>query len=116
MVQLKCLVVHIKIWFKVEPEVFASIKVQHDIFILVHMYVYICFKQANLFCRSDTIEFVLYGSLFPSDFPIKDKVKHWIRVFSGFDKVEVKALEKILEQKQRYVIDAFKVPASFRRF
>lgn len=58
-----------------------------------------CFYDKDF--RSDTIEFVLYGSLFPSDFPIKDKVKHWIRVFSGFDKVEVKALEKILEQKQR---------------
>ncbi|XP_004293403.1 PREDICTED: sister chromatid cohesion protein PDS5 homolog A [Fragaria vesca subsp. vesca] len=51
--------------------------------------------------RSDTIENVLCESLFPTEFSIKDKVKHWVRVFSVFDKVEVKALEKILEQKQR---------------
>lgn len=51
--------------------------------------------------RSDTIESVLCGLLFPIEFSIKDKVQHWVRVFSGFDKVEVKALEKILEQKQR---------------
>lgn len=52
--------------------------------------------------RSDTIESVLCGLLFPTEFSIKDKVQHWVRVFSGFDKVEIKALEKILEQKQRY--------------
>ncbi|GMN36667.1 hypothetical protein TIFTF001_006193 [Ficus carica] len=51
--------------------------------------------------RSDTIESVLCGLLFPTEFSIKDKVQHWVRVFSGFDKVEIKALEKILEQKQR---------------
>lgn len=43
------------------------------------------------------------GSLFRIDFSIKDKVKHWVSVFSGFGKVEVKALERILKQKQRFV-------------
>jgi sister-chromatid-cohesion protein PDS5 len=28
-------------------------------------------------------------------------VKYWVDIFSGLDKVEVNALEKILEQKQR---------------
>ncbi|KHG12268.1 Sister chromatid cohesion PDS5 B [Gossypium arboreum] len=51
--------------------------------------------------RSDTIESILCGFLFPTGFSIKDKVKCWIRVFSGFDKIEVKALERMLEQKQR---------------
>ncbi|KAL2341418.1 hypothetical protein Fmac_009358 [Flemingia macrophylla] len=51
--------------------------------------------------RSDIIESILCGSLFPSEFSINDIVKHWVEIFSGFDKVEVKALEKILEQKQR---------------
>ncbi|KAJ8760192.1 hypothetical protein K2173_011048 [Erythroxylum novogranatense] len=51
--------------------------------------------------RSDTIESALGGSLFPAEFSIKDRVKHWVRVFSAFDKVELKAFEKILEQKQR---------------
>ncbi|XP_040362062.1 sister chromatid cohesion protein PDS5 homolog B isoform X1 [Rosa chinensis] len=58
-----------------------------------------CFYDKDF--RSDTIENVLCESLFPTDFSTKDKVKHWVRVFSVFDKVEVKALEKILEQKQR---------------
>ncbi|XP_011096143.1 sister chromatid cohesion protein PDS5 homolog A isoform X1 [Sesamum indicum] len=58
-----------------------------------------CFYDKDF--RSDTIEPILSLSLFPSDFSVKDKVTNWIRIFSGFDKVEVKALEKILEQKQR---------------
>ncbi|GER52831.1 sister chromatid cohesion protein pds5 [Striga asiatica] len=50
---------------------------------------------------SDKIEPILSLSLFPNDFSVKDKVTNWIRIFAGFDKIEVKALEKILEQKQR---------------
>uniref|UniRef100_A0A7N1A0X3 Uncharacterized protein n=1 Tax=Kalanchoe fedtschenkoi TaxID=63787 RepID=A0A7N1A0X3_KALFE len=51
--------------------------------------------------RSDTIESILSISMFPSEFSTKNKVKHWVKVFVSFDKVEVKALEKMLEQKQR---------------
>ncbi|RID60363.1 hypothetical protein BRARA_F03523 [Brassica rapa] len=51
--------------------------------------------------RSDTIEHILCRSLFPSDFSVKDKVKHWIEIFSGFESAETKAFEKILEQRQR---------------
>ncbi|KAL2483907.1 hypothetical protein Fot_45351 [Forsythia ovata] len=51
--------------------------------------------------RSDTSETLLYLSLFPTDFSVKNKVANWVRIFSGFDEVEVKALEEILEQKQR---------------
>ncbi|KAL2524137.1 hypothetical protein Adt_09191 [Abeliophyllum distichum] len=58
-----------------------------------------CFLDKDF--RSDAIEPVLCLFLFPSDYSVKDKVTGWIRVFSGFDKVEVKALEKTLEQKQR---------------
>lgn len=54
------------------------------------------------FFRSDTIEAVLCGSLFPSEFAMNDIVKHWIDIFSGLDNVEVRALERILEQKQRW--------------
>lgn len=56
-------------------------------------------------CRSDAVESILCLSLFPTEFSAKDKVKNWVRSFAGFDKVEVKALEKILEQKQRFYID-----------
>jgi sister-chromatid-cohesion protein PDS5 len=58
-----------------------------------------CFYDKDF--RSDIIESVLCGSLFPSEFPINDMVKYWVDIFSGLDKVEVNALEKILEQKQR---------------
>ncbi|GMH05225.1 hypothetical protein Nepgr_007065 [Nepenthes gracilis] len=58
-----------------------------------------CFYDKDF--RSDSIESVLCGSLFPYEFTIKDLVNQWIRIFSGLDKVEVKALEKIMEQKQR---------------
>ncbi|KAJ7967846.1 sister chromatid cohesion protein PDS5-like A-A-like [Quillaja saponaria] len=51
--------------------------------------------------RLDIIESLLSESLFPAQFSVEDKVKHWVGIFSRFDKVEVKALEKILEQKQR---------------
>ncbi|XP_008805490.2 sister chromatid cohesion protein PDS5 homolog A isoform X2 [Phoenix dactylifera] len=51
--------------------------------------------------RLETIELILCGSLFPSEFSIKDKVKHWVTIFSRFDKVEVKALEQVLLQKHR---------------
>ncbi|XP_011086272.1 sister chromatid cohesion protein PDS5 homolog B isoform X2 [Sesamum indicum] len=58
-----------------------------------------CFYDKDF--RSDAIEPIISLSLFPVDFSVKDKVANWVRIFSGFDKVEVKALEKILEQKQR---------------
>ncbi|XP_044496291.1 sister chromatid cohesion protein PDS5 homolog A-like [Mangifera indica] len=58
-----------------------------------------CFYDRDF--RSDTIESILSGSLFPTEFSVKDRVRLWVRVFSGFDRVEMKALEKILEQKQR---------------
>uniref|UniRef100_A0A2P2LSP3 Uncharacterized protein MANES_08G068700 n=1 Tax=Rhizophora mucronata TaxID=61149 RepID=A0A2P2LSP3_RHIMU len=58
-----------------------------------------CFYDKDF--RSDTIESALCLSLFPAEFSVKDRVKHWVRVFSSFDKVELKAFERILEQKQR---------------
>ncbi|KAA8519226.1 hypothetical protein F0562_013482 [Nyssa sinensis] len=58
-----------------------------------------CFYDKDF--RSDVIEPILCGSLFPTEFSVKDKVRNWVRVFSGFDKVEVKAFEKIMEQKKR---------------
>ncbi|XP_019440010.1 PREDICTED: sister chromatid cohesion protein PDS5 homolog A-B [Lupinus angustifolius] len=58
-----------------------------------------CFYDKDF--RPDIIESVLCGSLFPSEFSVNYMVKHWVDIFSGFDKVEFKALEKIMEQKQR---------------
>ncbi|KVI01136.1 Armadillo-like helical, partial [Cynara cardunculus var. scolymus] len=54
---------------------------------------------------SDTVEHILCTSLFPAEFSVRDKVRNWVRLFSKFDKVEVKALEKILEQKQRLQLE-----------
>nr|XP_043610025.1 sister chromatid cohesion protein PDS5 homolog A isoform X2 [Erigeron canadensis] len=62
-----------------------------------------CFYDKDF--RSDTVEHVLCTTLFPADFSVRDKVTTWIRVFSKFDSVEVKALEKILEQKQRLQLE-----------
>lgn len=57
--------------------------------------------------RSDIVEHILCSSLFPSEFSIKDKVKKWVRVFLSFDKVEIRALEKLLEHKQRFVMNVW---------
>ncbi|GMN36661.1 hypothetical protein TIFTF001_006195 [Ficus carica] len=51
--------------------------------------------------RPDTIESFVYRSMLPTDFSMIDKVQQWLKVFSGFDKVEMMAHEKILEQKRR---------------
>ncbi|KAE8771343.1 Sister chromatid cohesion protein PDS5-like protein B [Hordeum vulgare] len=51
--------------------------------------------------RPESIESVLCGSLFPAKFLTKERVKHWVIAATHFDKVEMKALEQILLQKQR---------------
>ncbi|KAI4311859.1 hypothetical protein MLD38_036722 [Melastoma candidum] len=55
--------------------------------------------------RSELIESVLHGSLYPSSMSVGEKVKCWVRFFAVFDKVEVKALERMLEQKQRLQLE-----------
>ncbi|CAN6221625.1 unnamed protein product [Urochloa humidicola] len=49
----------------------------------------------------ESVESILCSSLFPPEFPTKGRVKHWVTAVSHFDKVEMKALESILLQKQR---------------
>ncbi|KAI3698227.1 hypothetical protein L6452_31340 [Arctium lappa] len=71
-----------------------------------------CFYDKDF--RSDTVEHILCTSLFPAEFSVRDKVRNWVRLFSKFDKVEVKALEKILEQKQRLQLELQKY-LSFRQ-
>ncbi|KAJ6833750.1 sister chromatid cohesion protein PDS5-like protein A [Iris pallida] len=51
--------------------------------------------------RSEAVELILCALLFPLEFSIKDRLKHWATVISGFDKLELKALEQVLLQKQR---------------
>ncbi|KAI3745336.1 hypothetical protein L1987_58447 [Smallanthus sonchifolius] len=65
-----------------------------------------CFYEKDI--QPDTIEQFLCTSLFPAEFSVKDKVKKWVKLFSKFDEVEVKALEKILEQKQRLQLELHK--------
>ncbi|KAJ4792820.1 hypothetical protein LUZ62_029207 [Rhynchospora pubera] len=50
--------------------------------------------------RPETVELNMI-EYFPGEFSTKDKAKHWVKAFSGFDKIESKALEQILLQKQR---------------
>ncbi|XP_010227757.1 sister chromatid cohesion protein PDS5 homolog A isoform X2 [Brachypodium distachyon] len=52
--------------------------------------------------RPESIESILSGSLFPPEFPTKERVQHWVTAVAHFDKVEMKALEQILLQKQRF--------------
>ncbi|KAM0049108.1 putative sister chromatid cohesion protein Pds5 [Helianthus debilis subsp. tardiflorus] len=65
-----------------------------------------CLYEKDL--EPDTVEQILYTSLFPAEFSVKDKVKKWVKLFSNFNEVEVKALEKLLEQKQRLQLDLHK--------
>lgn len=51
--------------------------------------------------RFESIDSILCGSLFPPEFPVKGRVNHWVSAVTHFDKVEIKALEQILLQKQR---------------
>ncbi|XP_023738214.1 sister chromatid cohesion protein PDS5 homolog A isoform X1 [Lactuca sativa] len=53
----------------------------------------------------NTIEHILSSSLFPVELSVKDKVKNWVKLFSKFDKVEVNALEMILEERQRLQLE-----------
>lgn len=65
-----------------------------------------CFGEKDF--GPDKVEQVLCLSLFPVEFSVRDKVKNWVKLFSKFDKVEVKELEKILEQKQRLQLEVQK--------
>nr|XP_043623301.1 sister chromatid cohesion protein PDS5 homolog B-like isoform X2 [Erigeron canadensis] len=56
----------------------------------------------------NTVEQILCNSLFPVDISIRYKVKTWVKLFSKFDKVELNALEKILEQKERLQLEVQK--------
>ncbi|CAN0890858.1 Sister chromatid cohesion protein PDS5 homolog A [Linum grandiflorum] len=83
----------------------AFCKKSSDSSIISHEYEWVpgkilrCFYDKDF--RSDAIEYILSVSLFPSDLLVKDRVMLWVRIFATFDKVEVKALEKLLEQKLR---------------
>jgi sister chromatid cohesion protein PDS5 len=59
----------------------------------------VCFL--NVF-RPETVELIMID-YFPGEFSIQDRAKHWVKSFSSFDKMETKALEQILLQKQRFV-------------
>jgi hypothetical protein len=53
--------------------------------------------------RAQAMELVFSEQLFPADFPVVERAKCWISFFSVFDENDVKALERILQQKQRYL-------------
>lgn len=60
-----------------------------------------CFDKDCKEFRPQGIETVLSEELFPSEFPAEERVKYWISFFAAFDKNDVKALERVLLQKQR---------------
>eukprot|EP00253_Pinus_taeda_P014590 PITA_14590 len=51
--------------------------------------------------RSQVVDVAFSQSLFPSDLPVPERVKHWIAMFSEFEKPEIKAFEEVLNQKKR---------------
>ncbi|XP_074591324.1 sister chromatid cohesion protein PDS5 homolog A-like isoform X2 [Curcuma longa] len=51
--------------------------------------------------RLEAVELIICGSLFPPELSLKNRVKHWVSIFSVLDKFEIKAIEQILLQKQR---------------
>lgn len=60
-----------------------------------------CFDRDSKEFRAQGMELVFSEQLFPSGFPVQERVKCWIAFFSAFDSNDVKALERILQQKQR---------------
>ena len=48
---------------------------------------------------------VFTEELFPINFPMVERKKCWTSLFSAFDENDVKALERILQQKQRFHIE-----------
>eukprot|EP00250_Pteridium_aquilinum_P011433 c20066_g1_i1 orf=108-4985(-) len=60
-----------------------------------------CFDRDSKEFRTQGMELVFSEQLFPLGFPVKERVKCWIAFFSAFDSNDVKALERILHQKQR---------------
>ncbi|XP_039053711.1 sister chromatid cohesion protein PDS5 homolog A-like isoform X1 [Hibiscus syriacus] len=89
--------------FKVYCAGYSDGSINHNEFDWIPGKIFRCFYDKDF--RSDTIESVLCGSLFPTEFSIRDKVRTWIRIFSGFDKIEVKSLERMLEQKLRLQLE-----------
>ncbi|KAJ7523458.1 hypothetical protein O6H91_18G050900 [Diphasiastrum complanatum] len=60
-----------------------------------------CYDKDCKEFRPQGIEIVLTDELFHSELPVEERVKHWIAMFSNFDKNDKKALERVLSQKKR---------------
>lgn len=48
------------------------------------------------------MELVLAEDLFPAVLSMEERTRHWIHLFSVFTPFQLKALNAILSQKQRY--------------
>eukprot|EP00253_Pinus_taeda_P035266 PITA_35266 len=51
--------------------------------------------------RSQVVDEAFSQSLFPSDLPLSERVKHWTAMFSEFEKPEIEAFKEVLKQKER---------------
>lgn len=60
-----------------------------------------CFDKDCKEFRPQAMELVFSEGLFPSEFPVEERVKCWISFFAAFDKNDVKAFKRVLLQKQR---------------
>ncbi|XP_022768195.1 sister chromatid cohesion protein PDS5 homolog A-like isoform X10 [Durio zibethinus] len=61
----------------------------------------LCYDKDCKEFRSQNIELVIAEDLFPVFLPVEERTRHWIRLFSLFSPLHVKALNAILSQKRR---------------
>ncbi|KAH9314048.1 hypothetical protein KI387_022675, partial [Taxus chinensis] len=64
-------------------------------------------------CQTDEMDF--FESIYASDLPLAERVKHWIVSFSQLEEAEVKALEKVLAEKQRFQLEMQSFLSSWKK-
>lgn len=61
----------------------------------------VCYDKDCKEFRPPGMELVFAEDLFPVQLPVDERTQHWILMFSVFCSTDIKALERILSQKQR---------------
>eukprot|EP01018_Ginkgo_biloba_P018620 Gb_23673 [translate_table: standard] len=61
----------------------------------------VCYDKDCKEFRPPGMELVFSEDLFPIQLPVAERTQHWIVMFSVFSPTDIKALERILTQKQR---------------
>lgn len=61
----------------------------------------VCYDKDCKEFRPPGMELIFAEDLFPVQLPVEERTQHWILMFSLFCSTDIKALERILSQKQR---------------